>query len=147
MVAEPGRALRIPSPTWEPPPVRRPTGQSEPGELPPVLPAPDAASDVEETHTPVTAKRGKLILTSIIVESVAVLGGIGVVALIIIGQTEDRLFNQALVEFREGRHKAAADQFRRLVGEFPTSERLPKYEFLAELSQIRASSRTSAVTR
>ena len=63
----------------------------------------------EETHTPVTAKRGKLILTSIIVGS-CLLGGIGVVALII-SQTEDRLFNQALVEFREGRHKAAADPF------------------------------------
>jgi outer membrane protein assembly factor BamB len=125
--------VEMPPGAWEAPPVRRP---AEPTVQEPAPPEPVAAEHGEEL-TPATGRHGALIVAVIAVGVLLLAVGAGFFLFNYFAQSEDRLFQQALQEYNQRNWNAAADRFRQIVKQYPTSEKLPIYEFFLDLSETR----------
>jgi outer membrane protein assembly factor BamB len=117
---------------WAPPPVR--TGSATP---PPAAPAPaEAAASSRRATTAVRARRrARWLLLAIVV--VAGLGALGGVLLFQSKkkEDEDKRYHDALAELKQRNYSDAAYFFRNLETEYPQSEHLDDYRFLAELCE------------
>jgi outer membrane protein assembly factor BamB len=82
-------------------------------------------------------RRGLLIILSL----AGILAVAGTAAVLIIlqvmRQSEDDLYQLAVGEYDQGRYAKAAGDFQNIVDKFSDSDKLPRYQFLIELCQVR----------
>jgi outer membrane protein assembly factor BamB len=75
---------------------------------------------------------------SIVSTAVLIIGAVSWYAWYQHVHAEEKAFAQALKDYDAENFTAAADKFNQLVQEFPSSEKVPTYRFLAELAAVRA---------
>jgi tetratricopeptide (TPR) repeat protein len=140
-VAGPPGPVELPPGAWEAPPVRRTPGADAATELAEAPAAVEAPAEHEEPHeeaVPITGRRGRLIVTLLVVAAVAVLGVMVTVFIIILAKHEERTYEHGLAAYKEGRYDDALADFRKLEANYANSPRLPEYRFLAGLSSVRS---------
>jgi outer membrane protein assembly factor BamB len=148
IVPPPASAPPADVPSWhEPPPVRTGAGASQaPSQLPvvaetPPLPAveetaPYYEDEFEGTHR---RKRGRrLIAIGAMLAVAGLLIGIVTVRILRgIRHQESDSQEAARKLYDEGKYASAAREFEKLAASFPTSQQVPQYQFMSELSSLR----------
>ncbi len=121
----------LPPGVWEPPPVRRGSGDND-KDAPPVEEA--AAS---ESHRPrLSKRRAWLVIAVVFLLTFGILGGAGAWAWVTFHKSEEARSEVAIEHYRNHSYSSAADRFRELAQKFPDSPRIEEYRFLADWSAV-----------
>src|SRR5262249_43371256 len=98
------------------------------------LPLPVGDETMGDELEPSRRKRKRALITVISMLGLIVLAGIAVVITIFsaIKQKEERLAEQAMRDYEQGTFPIAAQEFRKLVEDYPNKKNSPQYEFFAE---------------
>jgi hypothetical protein len=117
--------------SWEPPPVRAAgaTDAVEPSSKP-GGPAPAPVAPAVRVR-----RRMRWVVAAVVVGLGGLVAGIFLASRITEGAKEDERYQQALAEYKAGNYVDAAQHLRQLEADYPASERMPAYRFLAALSE------------
>jgi outer membrane protein assembly factor BamB len=107
-----------------------PLGDSAAG---PSVPAFDLGMERQST----ARRRALWIVATLVLVAVVFIGTFGLILWRVLGESEEKLYKQALRDYEEGRYNAAASEFRILPEKYPKSDRLAVYELMRDLSEVR----------
>ena len=162
------QAAEPPAKSWkEPPPVRRPTPQEPPRELPPGAWAPppvrrdaakptvdappepaeerleeiadEPAEEIVDDRPPVK-RTGLIVIVGIMLFAVVFVAG-GWWVWNLLGRSEGSMAAEADQAYRQGKFREAKDMFGQLQKNFPSSDKRDDYHFMEALSDFRAQAR------